>query len=68
MKNNGHFGVTTAAYGGHNPILGFCHTFNRMIPAFATFRKHPEYFAETPPAGDGEEDDSYADAVQELDI
>lgn len=46
MKNNGHFGVTTAAYGGHNPILGFCHTFNRMIPAFATFRKHPEYFAE----------------------
>lgn len=28
----------------------------------------PEYFAETPPAGDGEEYDSYADAVQELDI
>ena len=28
----------------------------------------PEYFAETLPAGDGEEDDSYTDAVQELDI
>lgn len=46
MKNNGHFGVTTAAYGRHNPILGWCHTFNAMIPAFETFKKHPEYFSE----------------------
>ncbi len=46
MKNNGHFNRISAAYGGHNPLIGWCHTFHQMIPAFATFRTHPDYFAE----------------------
>ncbi len=45
MRNNGHFNEISAAYGGHQPILEFCHTFNKIIPS-TLFKTHPEYFAE----------------------
>ena len=32
LKNNGHFAVTSPAYGDHMSIIGWCHTFAQFIP------------------------------------
>ena len=45
MKNNGHFPQIPAEYGGHEVILGFCHTFGQFLPASQYFEAHPEWYA-----------------------
>lgn len=45
-KVNGHWQKTTEAWGGHETILGFCHTFARLMPPEKYGKEHPEYYSE----------------------
>ena len=45
-KVNGHWQKTTVEWGGHETILGFCHTFARLMPPEKYGRQHPEYYSE----------------------
>ncbi len=45
MRSNGHWRKISPAYGGHNRILGFCHTFDALIPAKEFLAKKPEWFS-----------------------
>ncbi len=45
LKNNGHFAVTSPAYGDHMSIIGWCHTFAQFIPVEKYYNDHPEWFA-----------------------
>ncbi|MBO7090225.1 MAG: hypothetical protein J6W23_00455, partial [Victivallales bacterium] len=42
LKNNGHFAVTSPAYGDHMSIIGWCHTFAQFIPVEKYYKKHPD--------------------------
>jgi len=44
-KCNGHFNRVTDAYGGHESIAGFVHTFNRLLPPEKYFKEHPEWYS-----------------------
>lgn len=49
MRYNGDFGwcnILPDEYGGSVCILGWCHTFHRLIPASKYYKSHPEWFAE----------------------
>ena len=45
LKNNGHFAVTSPAYGDHMSIIGWCHTFAQFIPVEKYYKDHPDWFA-----------------------
>ncbi|WP_176013100.1 DUF4838 domain-containing protein [Victivallis sp. Marseille-Q1083] len=45
-KLNGHWLEIPEEYGGHETILGFCHTFDVILPPEEYFDSHPEWFAE----------------------
>ena len=45
LKNNGHFAVTSPAYGDHMSIIGWCHTFAQFIPVEKYYNDHPDWFA-----------------------
>lgn len=45
LKNNGHFVQAGEEYGGHEKILGFCHTFNQILPASKYFKDHHEWYS-----------------------
>jgi hypothetical protein len=45
-KCNGHFARTTDAYGGHYRILGWCHTFDQLLPPAKYFAAHPDWYSE----------------------
>ncbi len=45
MRVNGHTSSATAEYGGHESILGFCHTFDQLLPAEELLGTHPEWFS-----------------------
>jgi len=45
-KCNGHFEKIPPEYGGHYNILGWCHTFNQILPPARYFKKHPEWYSE----------------------
>ena len=45
MKNNGQFEELSEEFGGHIPILGWCHTFWRLLPSDKYFDPHPEWFS-----------------------
>jgi uncharacterized protein DUF4838/glycosyl hydrolase family 67 len=45
-KCNGHFERISEEYGGHYSILGWCHTFNQLLPPDTYFPTHPEWFSE----------------------
>ena len=45
MKSNGHWKKISFAYGNHNQILGFCHTFDQLIPAKEFLATKPEWFS-----------------------
>ncbi|MBP5299866.1 MAG: hypothetical protein J6Y80_00545, partial [Victivallales bacterium] len=45
MKNNGQFEEIPEEYGGHVAILGWCHTFWRLLPAEKYYGDHPEWFS-----------------------
>lgn len=45
-KVNGHWQKTTKKWGGHETILGFCHTFAKLLPPGKYAEKHPEWYSE----------------------
>jgi len=45
-KCNGHFEQVPPEYGGHYSILGWCHTFNQILPPEKYFEQHPEWYSE----------------------
>lgn len=45
-KCNGHFERIPDEYGGHYNILGWCHTFNQLLPPDKYFAQHPEWYSE----------------------
>ncbi len=44
-KLNGHYQGIGKDKGGHYSFLGFCHTFNQLIPPAAYAQYHPDWFA-----------------------
>lgn len=46
LKNNGHHQKQDAAWGGHNSILGFVHTFDQLLPPAKYFAAHPEWYSD----------------------
>jgi hypothetical protein len=51
MRENGHYQSQTEEWGGHYSILGFCHTFNQLLPVHENFKAHPEWYGD-PANGD----------------
>ncbi len=45
-KCNGHFPRVSDEYGGHYPVLGWCHTFFRLLPPEKYYQGHPEWYSE----------------------
>lgn len=45
-KCNGHFVRAPEEYGGQYTILGWCHTFDRILPPDRYFEQHPEWYSE----------------------
>lgn len=45
-KCNGHFERIPPEYGGHYNLLGWCHTFNQLLPPAKYFQDHPEWYSE----------------------
>ncbi len=43
---NGHFARCTPEYGGHYRLLGWCHTFDQLLPPAKYFQAHPEWYSE----------------------
>ncbi len=46
LRENGHFQKQDAAWGGHEEILGFTHTFSKLLPVEKYFKEHPEWFSD----------------------
>lgn len=46
LKCNGHFERIPPEYGGHYTLLGWCHTFNQLLPPEKYFDNHPEWYSE----------------------
>ncbi len=45
-RNNGHWQQIPEQYGGHESLLGWCHTFSQLLPPDQYFQKHPEWYSE----------------------
>ncbi len=45
LKLNGHHQNIPPAYGGNRRIIGFVHTFNRLLPPDTHFKEHPEWYS-----------------------
>lgn len=45
LKNNGHHMKIPDKLGGYNKIIGFVHTFDKILPAKKYLQKHPEWFS-----------------------
>lgn len=45
-KCNGNFEHVPDEQGGHYTILGWCHTFNQLLPPEKYFAQHPEWYSE----------------------
>ncbi len=46
LKVDGHFYKTSAEYGGHSPIVGWCHTFIDLLPPGEYMAAHPDWYAQ----------------------
>lgn len=46
LKLNGHFMRIPAEFGGHLRLIGWCHTFYRLIRPDKHFAEHPDWFSE----------------------
>ena len=51
MRNNGHYQRQDEKLGGHNSLLGWCHTFDQLLPPEKYFKVHPEWYSD--PANGG---------------
>jgi len=45
-KFNGHFNKIPAQWGGSYNIIGWCHTFDSLMPPSVYFAEHPEWYSE----------------------
>jgi len=45
-KFNGHFNDIPAEWGGSYHLIGWCHTFERLLPPKTYFKDHPEWYSE----------------------
>ena len=46
MRENGNHQQQDAALGGHYTIIGFVHTFDRLMPPEKYFKAHPEWYSD----------------------
>jgi len=46
LKLDGNFQQIPAEMGGHYNILGWCHTFNQLLPPDKYFKEHPDWYSE----------------------
>ncbi|MEN6355886.1 MAG: DUF4838 domain-containing protein [Armatimonadota bacterium] len=46
LKINGNWENIPEAYGGHQAIIGWCHTFNQLLPPDKYFAAHPDWYSE----------------------
>ncbi|MBN2449739.1 MAG: DUF4838 domain-containing protein, partial [Lentisphaeria bacterium] len=46
LRLNGHFARIGPEFGGHLPIVGWCHTFFQFLPPDPYFAQHPEWYSE----------------------
>jgi hypothetical protein len=51
LKINGHFQKQGPELGGHDSVLGWCHTFGGLLPTGKYFKDHPEWYSD--PANGG---------------
>jgi hypothetical protein len=47
MRENGQAQPLTEEWGGHYEILGFVHTFDKLLPPEKYFKDHPEWYSDT---------------------
>jgi hypothetical protein len=45
-RQNGHFASIPAAWGGHYTLIGWCHTFEALLPPARYFKDHPDWYSE----------------------
>ena len=45
-KFNGHFNEIPAEWGGSYTLIGWCHTFEQLLPPATYFEDHPEWYSE----------------------
>ncbi len=45
-KFNGHFNKISPDWGNHYNIIGFCHTFESLMPASKYLAQHPDWYSE----------------------
>ena len=45
LRTNGHFSRAPKEFGGHYEIIGWCHTFERLLPPQKYFGDHPEWYS-----------------------
>lgn len=46
LRQNGHFAPIPADWGGHYTLIGWCHTFEMLLPPAKYFKEHPEWYSE----------------------
>ncbi len=46
MRQNGHHQTQKPEWGGHYNILGFTHTFGKLLPPSKYFKEHPEWYSD----------------------
>lgn len=46
MRENGHFQKQGEEWGGHYNLLGFVHTFSKLLPPEKYFKEHPEWYSD----------------------
>jgi hypothetical protein len=46
LRENGHFQTQSAEWGGHYNMLGFVHTFDKLLPLEKYFKEHPEWYTD----------------------
>lgn len=46
MRENGHFQKQDEKWGGHYNMLGFVHTFSKLLPPEKYFKAHPEWYSD----------------------
>jgi len=46
LRENGDHGDQTSAWGGHYTMLGFVHTFSKLLPPETYFKEHPDWYSD----------------------
>lgn len=46
LRENGHFQTQSVEWGGHYNMLGFVHTFSKLLPPEKYFKEHPEWYTD----------------------